>query len=644
LGSFLSFSGRIQMKKVTVTFILFLAVYTFVSWQKKEQANIVNEEVRKWLLAEIKACREEIFKSLSKTAGKRELQEYYHNARRHYKYVEFFIEYHSAKEAKYFINGPLVAKHNHESNEAIAPQGFQRIEELLFDDPSVCDTVRLNEQYNLLLVQLSNLYSYYQAIEIEEGVLLEMCQLQLLRIASMNLNGSDATLSQTNVMESYWCIEGMEKVVEFFKPFINQNKNIKGAYKELLERLSSSGRYLYDHPDYDKFDRLNFIIKYINPLNRTFIQFHNACQIPWSNRPQAIQLRQGFLFGRESFNNRYFSMYFNDTINISQQGELGRVLFFDPALSGNNQRSCASCHNPSKAFTDGYDKSLTFDKVNALPRNTPGLFNVLYQKAFFYDGRAYQLEQQAFDVIHNKNEMQSSLDEVAVKLRKSNQYRKLFSEAFSGTPDSIITTFAIKKAIAEYEKTLISFNSRFDQYLHGNYKKMNAREINGYNLFAGKALCGSCHFLPLFNGTVPPSYNDSEYEVIGVPIDSNNKELDPDIGRFFVTNIPEQKNAFKTPSLRNIELTAPYMHNGVYTTLEQVMDFYHKGGGAGLKYSVPNQTLPFDSLKLSSKEKEDIILFLKTLTDTSGVKGGSIVLPVFEKDAFLNARKSGGEY
>jgi cytochrome c peroxidase len=269
---------------------------------------------------------------------------------------------------------------------------------------------------------------------------------------------------------------------------------------------------------------------------------------------------------------------------------------------------------------------------------------VIYQKAFFYDGRAYQLEQQVFDVVHNKNEMQANMDEIVAKLRSSSEYRKIFSRAFSGTADSSISAYGIKKAITEYEKTLVSMNSRFDKYLHGDNKQLNTRERNGFNLFSGKALCGSCHFLPLFNGTVPPFYNDSEYEVIGVPIDSTNQQLDTDPGRISVTTIPEQKNAFKTPSVRNLVLTGPFMHNGIYNSLEQIVEFYHKGGGAGFKYEVANQTLPFDSLLLNPKEKEDIILFLKTLTDTSGTTSKPLKLPMFENNSALNKRKVGGIY
>jgi cytochrome c peroxidase len=248
------------------------------------------------------------------------------------------------------------------------------------------------------------------------------------------------------------------------------------------------------------------------------------------------------------------------------------------------------------------------------------------------------------DVVHSKNEMQGNLESVVNKLRKSSEYRQLFSTAFKGSADSTITPYAVQKAITEYEKTLLSLDSRFDKYLHGRKNQLSAREVNGYNLFAGKALCGSCHFFPLFNGTVPPFYKDSEYEVIGTPATAGNKSLDEDIGRYTVSNIDEQRFAFKTPTIRNIELTGPYMHNGIYKTLEEVIEFYHKGGGAGFNYEVPNQTLPFDSLQLSPKEKADIVLFLKTLTDTVGLTGKPSRLPLFENDPLLNKRVIGGEY
>ena len=131
----------------------------------------------------------------------------------------------------------------------------------------------------------------------------------------------------------------------------------------------------------------------------------------------------------------------------------------------------------------------------------------------------------------------------------------------------------------------------------------------------GKALCATCHFMPLTSGTVPPFFTDTEKEVIGVPETAANKELDDDLGFYFMYEEPIQLGMFKTPTVRNAELTAPYMHNGVYESLEEVIDFYNKGGGGGLGFDLPHQTLPFDNLELTAEEQQALIAFLKTLTD-----------------------------
>lgn len=616
------------MRRSIIVLFLLGSVGIHIHWNINSNAYSANEQVRTWLNDELEQTQKQLSLSLLNLENRVLLQQCYHTSRKHYKQVEFFVEYCSPREAKSFINGPLVPKSDFElSNEVIPPQGFQRIEELLFSDDFI-DTEALQNEYRLLISKLSDIRTYYSSIEITDGQLLEMLQMQLFRVAAMNLSGYDATLSQTNVTETFWCMEGMEQVIKKFYPYTHENNKLKNTYGSLAVALSKAKRFLQQNPNYNTFNRLRFITQYITPLNRSIIAFHQLSKLPWSRRIQALNLQNGFLFGKESLNPQYFSMYYNDTVNIQLQAQLGKLLFFDPILSGNNQNSCASCHNPSKAFTDGYMKGRAFDGTVSLTRNTPTLLNVVYQKAFFYDGRAYQLEQQVFDVVHNKAEMRSTFEEAIDKLEKSDAYKHLFRAAFKGTPDSAITSYAIQKAIMEYEKTLVSMNSRFDQYLHGDKKKLNANEINGYNLFAGKALCGSCHFLPLFNGTVPPAYTDSEYEVIGVPADSSNKELDEDKGRYMVTSLNEQQHAFKTPTVRNIALTAPYMHNGIYTKLEDVVEFYHKGGGAGLKFSVPNQTLPFDSLQLSPAEKTDIVLFLKTLTDTIGLTS-ALTTPLF---------------
>jgi cytochrome c peroxidase len=157
--------------------------------------------------------------------------------------------------------------------------------------------------------------------------------------------------------------------------------------------------------------------------------------------------------------------------------------------------------------------------------------------------------------------------------------------------------------------------------MRGEKAAMNDTETRGFNLFMGKGKCGTCHFVPLFSGVNPPTFTKIDAEIIGVPAtnDTLNARLDTDWGKYLTHKIPLHKNAFKTPTLRNIALTAPYMHNGVFKTLEDVIDFYDRGGGAGLGLELENQTLPAEKLNLSKWEKEAIISFLETLTDTSSL-------------------------
>ncbi len=182
---------------------------------------------------------------------------------------------------------------------------------------------------------------------------------------------------------------------------------------------------LIKNKNYNSFNRLEFITQVINPLNNLLVSLHNIIGLPWNQNKKALQLNNGFLFGKESFNLQFFSIYYDDSLYIKEQAEIGKLLFNDPVLSGNNQYSCASCHNPSKAFTDGLAKSISIDGSNTVNRNAPTLLNAIYQKAFFYDGRAYQLEQQAFDVIHNPTEMKSSLPEVVNRLQQNEKYKLL---------------------------------------------------------------------------------------------------------------------------------------------------------------------------------------------------------------------------
>ena len=266
-------------------------------------------------------------------------------------------------------------------------------------------------------------------------------------------------------------------------------------------------------------------------------------------------------------------------------------------------------------------KSRALGSNGFLSRNTPSIINAGMQKAQFFDMRATFLEDQVRNVVESKDEIHGSLQNSVKRLSKDTMYLKAFKVAFPAVKTGINERL-IQVALACYIRSVTSFQSSFDQHLRGNQVKMTEEEVQGFNLFMGKAKCGTCHFMPLFNGTVPPTFISTESEVIGIPETVNGKELSKDPGRFAIYQIPNFKHSFKTPSIRNVALTGPYMHNGVFSTLGEVVEFYNNGGGRGIGLEVENQTLPEDSLMLTSSEKKALIAFMHTLTDSSFVANG----------------------
>ena len=277
---------------------------------------------------------------------------------------------------------------------------------------------------------------------------------------------------------------------------------------------------------------------------------------------------------------------------------LGKKLFFDPILSGNNQQACGDCHRQSFSFTDSETQfSVGIDQI-AGNRNAMPLVNLGWQKKFFWDGGAANLESQVIAPIMNPIEMHEDLNRALAELRSNNAYRVAFKKAF-GT-DSI-TTQRLMFAIAQFERTLVSGNAKFDKVRRGD-ATFSPQELRGQQLFVDmdKGDCSHCHVLG-------STFSDFEFRNTGLdatPIDE---------GRFLITLLESDKGKFKTPSLRNIELTKPYMHDGRFATLEQVLEFYNSGfsNTPNLDPALAHATKG----RLTPQDKADIVVFLKTLTD-----------------------------
>jgi cytochrome c peroxidase len=253
-------------------------------------------------------------------------------------------------------------------------------------------------------------------------------------------------------------------------------------------------------------------------------------------------------------------------------------------------------------------------------RHTPTLLNAALQPTLFDDGRARGLEQQIATVLADPDEMHSSIDTAVHRVVGDSTYRIAFARAFGAPPDRAVTPVALSVAIASYIRSLVALNSPFDRAVRGDSAALSATARRGFTVFMGKGRCGTCHFAPLFNGTQPPSYLASDPEIIGVPERPalQHAQLDPDPGRGGIDKVDAHRFAFKVPTVRNAALTAPYMHNGAFPSLDDVVSFYDAGGGTGIGVALPYQTLFDQPLKLTPGERADLIAFVSALTDTSG--------------------------
>lgn len=286
--------------------------------------------------------------------------------------------------------------------------------------------------------------------------------------------------------------------------------------------------------------------------------------------------------------------YPEDNLPTPARIELGRKLYFDKRLSGDESMSCATCHDPSKGWSDGRQRAIGFGHQE-LGRHSPTVINTAYNTVQFWDGRADTLEQQALGPILADGEMNMASPEAAMKMiKEAPEYVGAFEEAYNRSPN----WDDVGRAIAAFERTVVTGPSRFDRYVEGDKSALTESEKRGLILFTTTASCTACH-----SG---PNFTDNKFYMIGVRQEG---PLQEDIGRQAISESAEDRNCFKTPGLRNIEQSAPYMHDGSLATLEEVVEFYNKGGERD-----DNRSKLIQPLNLTESQQADLVAFLKALT------------------------------
>lgn len=305
----------------------------------------------------------------------------------------------------------------------------------------------------------------------------------------------------------------------------------------------------------------------------------------------------------EKIDSSYFTMMAKPKV------ELGKALFFDPILSGSNQISCSSCHNPQTSWGDHLSVPVGHDHLEG-PRNTPSLLNVFARKTMFWDGRVTTLEEQAVNPIQAHHEMNMEVVKLPQKLAQYEGYRELFKKAYDSEE---ISVERITSALASFQRTLTSRRSRFDEFLEGKYTVLNDKEIYGMHLFRTKARCMNCHsgrFL-----------TDENFHNIGLTYYKRKYE---DLGRYKVTGNPNDVGKFRTPSLRDVLNTSPWMHNGLFGNITGVLNMYNSGmhmidptpeqKAKDSLYPVTDPLLK--PLQLTVEDKEALVAFLGAITAT----------------------------
>ena len=309
-------------------------------------------------------------------------------------------------------------------------------------------------------------------------------------------------------------------------------------------------------------------------------------------------LLSGMLFGQATAQDEYELQVPNglkpvkvpaDNPLTKAKVELGKQLYFDPRLSGNDQLSCASCHDPKYGWADPKPRSLGVPGTE-LGRHSPTIINTAYQRFQFWDGRANSLEEQALGPIQSGVEMKMDLEVLTKKLNEIPGYRQQFQDVFGGE----VTAERIGMAIASFERTILCGDAPFDRFKAGDTEALSEEAQRGRKLFFGKANCSACH--------AGANFTDNAFHNIGVGYD----KPAPDLGRFAISKLSGDKGAFKTPTLREIARSAPYMHDGSIATLEAIVEHYNKGG-----INNPQLDEELFELNLTDQEKKDLVTFLK---------------------------------
>lgn len=639
------------MRKVGVALALLFSSVLIISFVPSsinaEYSSLYNKNINQ-ISESLKQLKAIIISNKLDTVEKRKILESIDNCRRNVKASDLWLRYFEPISYK-LINGPLPIEWETEVFEKFEKpykregSGLTLMSIYLDEDTIVKDSLLKMCDKALLGLEVFKADSITKQLNSPDAFYLSN-RLYLLNMAAIYTSGFECPNTDRVILELENMLVDTKLIYQAFNTSF-PDKPLSNDYLTLYEKTIN---FVKSQPhDYEKFDHFKFIKDFVNPLfrlNQLMIQEYKV--VSKSNNDYSLNKQVTSIFSKQLYhaqNTRGVFNRVNDEEAIQEIAMLGKLLFYDPVLSGNNLRSCSSCHSATQYFTDTtVTSALQYNRTDRLNRNTPSLINSNYNHLIMLDGFHLNLQNQAKAVMTNEVEMGGNKDDILKKVLSIEVYKSGFKKLLKYTPqEKEITMEHIASALTFYYGKFSNYYSPFDLAMNGK-DKLTEDVRKGFNVFMSKAQCATCHFVPQFNGVKPP-YVGSEFEVLGVPVDKNYTKLSSDRGRYEVNPAKETKNAFRTGTIRNATKTKPYMHNGVFNTIEEVIDFYNTGGGAGHGLKVDNQTLSSDSLHLDKNEIKLLIKFIESLNEDIQFEKQPESLPL-SKNKKLNDRKVNGTY
>ena len=470
------------MRKVFIIFLFTACIICFSFFTKK--SDTIAENVKELYLKQAKQFEKEILALQEKidNGNEKMLQQQFLKTRAAYKRIEsiseYFFNYYATK-----LNGPPIPffEENEPDKGAQLPTGMQVIEGLIFPKYNAAVKNDLQKTTAQLLSDIKYMQVTNESISFNDGFIFDAITEELFRITALGITGFDSQTAVNGLPESKEALVGINNILEFYRDDINVTLCNKYAVLELL--LNTAQEFLNKSNNFNAFDRMAFITDYLNPITKMIGEYKQAKKFDENKSPlfySSIK-KDNTLFAEGNFN---VNKFLDDNTTSLEKIELGRKLFFDTRLSKDNKRSCATCHNPAKAFTDGLVTSVAIDGHSNLLRNAPTLWNAALQRNLFLDSRSNSLEDQVMQVLNSSNEMNGSAENAANKIIAKKDYTAIYAKVY---PPNVNKTTAqnISNAIACYERTLVSLNSKFDKHLRGE-PSLSQNGIKGFNLFMEK--------------------------------------------------------------------------------------------------------------------------------------------------------------